>query len=859
MTRIAAVVAALVLIAATASAADSVNLPCTADTSICSHPSEQEHNHGGKKQLRVKGNEHILLMKFDLAPLQGRAVRAAKLMFHPAGEVRLRVMGISTVMADWAEGTSSGPAKKGEATFLMAAHGERAWKRPGSTFLSVVFGGLSAERYELHPSPYETVEKQLPSQAWYKTIREEPNGWMSVAVAPEAVAALVQGTSYGLAFSDEKGQTRWNNDLSSREQAGQAPYLLAYPTDERLEPVKKVTAVNMFQYRPSSEKKDLIGPRRKAPPGTGWVEAAGLRYRILPLWAQMNPVGGEPHFGGLSGWVFDGTTVRLEAPRNGFACVQVAVEPGDAKDLLHTVVPGELTGPGGAKLAGWSRAHPVWFIKGGDAAGARHWLPDPLLPENVAGSDVGTPPGGTRVTLLEFYAGHQAVPGVYRGFVKILRPATAAIRISLELSVHRAVLPDELGFKVSLNTYGSPGGKHGRQYPSMEFLAEELTWHRMAHEHRATIAAVPYSQSGQVPAGEAPAVQAADDGNVTVTWEEYDRRWGPYFTGQAFQGLPRDGVPLDHVYLPMHENWPLAVEKHYQWAGDFETHWKRAGPIAEGFDAAYPRAFAAVSREFARHVAAAGWTRTQFQCYLNNKYSFKQEGRGSSYWLLDEPMHRDDYLALAFFGGLFKAGLKEAGGPGNVIFRVDLSRPEWDRGDLSPVTDLCVCNAWRQWPAETFGRGRYRAVWSYGTTPGPDAALTEVWRWLVAAYAAGCDGMVPWQTIGRQDSWTGCEATSVLYPSRPGMSPEGPVASLRLKALREAQQDIELVRLLCAAEGRDPQDGSTRRERLAKATDRGMAQVGNLAGAPAVTVDLGHLTADEIIDLRHRLLEALDK
>ena len=49
----------------------------------------------------------------------------------------------------------------------------------------------------------------------------------------------------------------------------------------------------------------------------------------------------------------------------------------------------------------------------------------------------------------------------------------------------------------------------------------------------------------------------------------FDERWGPYFDGSAFKGLPRDGVPMAHVYWPMHENWPLPINDYYSEPYDF--------------------------------------------------------------------------------------------------------------------------------------------------------------------------------------------------------------------------------------------------------------------------------------------------
>src|SRR5207253_1978189 len=128
-------------------------------------------------------------------------------------------------------------------------------------------------------------------------------------------------------------------------------------------------------------------------------------------------------------------------------------------------------------------------------------------------------------------------------------------------------------------------------------------------------------------------------------------------------------------------------------------HALKAPPVEEAFDPQFKEEFQAVVKQFARHFREKGWSGTQFQFYLNNKYYYKdpkEGGRGSSWWLLDEPMHRDDWMALRFFGQMFKSTVREAlGSPAprdpQLQFRADVSRPQWQRDWLNGLVDLiCV-------------------------------------------------------------------------------------------------------------------------------------------------------------------------
>ena len=65
----------------------------------------------------------------------------------------------------------------------------------------------------------------------------------------------------------------------------------------------------------------------------------------------------------------------------------------------------------------------------------------------------------------------------------------------------------------------------------------------------------------------------------------------------------------------------------------------------------------------------------------------------------------------------------------------------------------------------------------------------------------GADGVVPWQTVGKEASWRQPDELSLFYPT-----PHGPLPSLRLKAFRAGQQLAEYLTLYAAVagEGRDP-------------------------------------------------------
>jgi len=68
----------------------------------------------------------------------------------------------------------------------------------------------------------------------------------------------------------------------------------------------------------------------------------------------------------------------------------------------------------------------------------------------------------------------------------------------------------------------------------------------------------------------------------------------------------------------------------------------------------------------------------------------------------------------------------------------------------------------------------------------------------------GGDGIVPWNTVVGSQAWDRAEPLTVFYPGTKFGRNE-PFASLRLKAYRRGQQDVEYLALLAQHPGWDNQ------------------------------------------------------
>jgi hypothetical protein len=311
----------------------------------------------------------------------------------------------------------------------------------------------------------------------------------------------------------------------------------------------------------------------------------------------------------------------------------------------------------------------------------------------------------------------------------------------------------------------------------------------MAHLHRSTLVLLGYSHSGHITTNYAPPITGEGKAAHVTDWSAWDAQFGPYLDGSAFAGLPRAGVPVTHLYLPFMEAWPADIRKHYHYTpavldypATIVEHALKAPPIEQAMDETYAQEFVSVMQEADRHFRDKGWTHTDLQFYLNDKNYYKdpkQGGQGTSWWLLDEPNYRDDWLAMAYFGRLHRLA---TGGKGPIGFREDISRPEWQRDYLHNLVDLMVVGGsfFRKQPLmRQLQRDEGVRYWNYGTANDVRASNLEAEGWALKAWLHGADGIVPWNSIGDDKHYEEPDATALLLPGkRFGFA--GPVASLRL-------------------------------------------------------------------------------
>ncbi len=528
-------------------------------------------------------------------------------------------------------------------------------------------------------------------------------------------------------------------------------------------------------------------------PITGTIlEEPGAKYldKKNGLWSQANPV-----------WSGKNKTITLSAARGEWVaiqCVCQATQPATTWSITSS----DFTGPNNTTIsANAVRLSRAWYQKKNDHDLA--WYADPLVPLTATSSftipdERNAVPGQThQAVYVEWYIPENYPPGTYNGQLLITNNAGALPPLAVELTVGPATIPKTTIFTWSMNAYSSPGAGFGKA-GSPEFISAERDFYRVAHEHRTTLAILGYSHAADFQHEVAWPLTGTGDKMRVSDWSAWDARFGPLFDGSAFADTPRAGIPIDHFYLPFMESYPTPMAAGYKWNDlKWEEHWHAAGPIEEGFNALYKQQWVSVMRDAIKHFKDKKW-QTKFQVYLNDKYFYKQyddkkkkHGRGTSFWLLDEPQHIDDFLALAFFGRL----IREAQGTDRtIVHRVDVSRPQWGRDLLDRVVDVNVSGGFSEFaPWLHDWHNRYQqTIWTYGGAPSSSRSAVGIAHQALDLYTRGVDGFVPWLTLGNENNWTQPADTCVFYSGKPfGIT--GACASLRLKAYRRGEQDVSLL------------------------------------------------------------------
>ena len=394
------------------------------------------------------------------------------------------------------------------------------------------------------------------------------------------------------------------------------------------------------------------------------------------------------------------------------------------------------------------------------------------------------------------------------------------IKVPVAFDISPFVLPPS-EFRVELNGYVFLPECGGTFYGEKDAAAIEREYYRMGYMHNSTVNILPYTHFGSVQKGFAPEVGVVD-GEMRVTdWSEWDAHFGPMLDGSYVEEIVGERVPITHMYLPIHENWPMPINECYKikvpdlpYPDNVSYQVQNSTTPEEDFEPRYRAGIKSVMKDFAKHIEEKGWKNVDFQYFFNNKNFYKEkrvegeafkygtglaawlgekttpsDGTSSSWWLLDEPHFRMDWEMLHYYGKILREVQAETGAGKQIKFRADLSCSFQMFDFLKGLLDINVGGHKREVMQRRHKRVYGEVSWPYGSWNSIGADNADSIRWLFDVYLQGNNGIIPWYNFGLDMNYETPDDLAAIYPGQRFGIVES-VASTRLKAGRKAQEFI---------------------------------------------------------------------
>lgn len=810
--------------ASVCAAIDLIQLPVIKDNSIVMVDGEWEQNAGQQGRIRVKGNQHIVALAFDTAPIARKQVKKATLVCV-RGEHDISGITVSTIAAQWDENRSNG--------ISSGVDGIPNWGYMNARFPAVC-GGNSFTLVHRAQSELE-------------------DGVYHWDIPPDMIHAMSIGVAYGLAIHEHDADYGRNPTIFSKEQSGKQPYLVVELDEEHDFVPGAATELmvvgddadsakllltspgNGFAYDVSINERPLarhniplvlnnqsqIIPLRDLPSAINLCEPFELRVTTLSRDGQrsepaiIRSVMGSPKpvitpqvntapkrsplHSGLSvipvtdkydsagssvgtlpddyrgrNSLFDGQRVRLAAAAGEVVSFQLLLRKDrEAKASVKI----ELDDP---KIR-------IDLYQAVYVSSERRQIPDPLVPMPQS---IDLNAEADQALVADLFIPFESDATVTKGTIKI----SDGRSLPLEVEILPFALPRKATFFCEMNSYGMP-----------DSIDEYNALQQIAYDHRVHCNIMHYSHNTAKPGARKSNLDMrlrsgrrmdnkkydnVQPGDKSGYWDDFIEAFGPYLDGSLFQNGHRGPIPAPGFYLTFHESWPLNCRAFFDGNPDAYSAFSKQ-PL-------YAETYVNILRDFAQVADSRGWNEAGFQVYFNNKGSLAEESKAP--WILDEPSSYWDYRALQFYGELTDQGYVNRQNV-KIQYRVDISRPEYCRGQLDGRSDLWVVATsafqnYRRLITDRMERDRLR-VWIYGTSNHVHETNRNIQAWAVDSWQHGAEGIVPWQTVNKSGSaLTEADQLGLFIFDTDKAGKVSIRHSMRLKAYRDAQQLIEYLTLL---------------------------------------------------------------
>ena len=818
-----------------------IRLPVIKDNSIVLVDREWNLNAGANGRIRIKGNQHIIAMQFDIKAIIGKRIRRATLVCVPSAE-KISGVTISTIATPWDEMKSNG--------MTAGIDNVEGWGYANARFPAVCGGNAF------------TLTANVAT--------EMKDGFYHWRIPPDMLYALATKTAFGLAIHEHDADYGRNPTIFSREQSGKQPYLIVElddtikdlantedstkdnrsiidaskkapppPTDLKLVVVDSTSALlklrapeSGFAYEVSIDGHvlgrhniPLVTPGKQesiwlrdlpdtiAQSGTHAVHVRvlnriGVRSKPVSVRGELfqstnvpfptvtwpvakdpipgvavipvtdkydvkgNPVGALPENYRVHNSIFDGQTIRLNAMAGEVLGIQILLRGKEA-----VVVEPRLDDP----------PLRIDLFQAIYVPAEGRLIPDPLLP---LPSKVTLATDADQAIFADIYIPFDSKSGVRKGTIVI----SDGRKIPFEISILPVAFPKKATFLCEMNSYGLPD--HVDDYYALQQIAYDHRVHaNILHysHHTAAPGARKSNLDMRLPSGrrmDNARYDSVKAGDRQAFWDDFVAAFGPFLDGTCFEEGHRGPIPAPGFYLTFHESWPLNCRAYFN--GELDAY--------RAFEASpeYAETYVNIVADFVRLAKENGWDQTGFQIYFNNKGSLNQKSKAP--WILDEPSAYWDYRALQYYGELTDRGHADANDV-QIDYRIDISRPEFCRGQLSNRSDFWVVSSWafqhyRRLVTDRMERDRLK-VWVYGSSNHVHQSNRDIQSWCLDAWRDGATGVVPWQTVDKSGkALKQADQLGLFIFDKDTRGKTVIRHSARLKAFRETQQLIEALNLL---------------------------------------------------------------
>ena len=485
-----------------------------------------------------------------------------------------------------------------------------------------------------------------------------------------------------------------------------------------------------------------------------------------------------------------GAEYHLKAARNEWEPFQVLIRDDTGTTNVNVTV-SEFTGPGAPigpvelyrehyvpVTADHISALPPDFSKVGDWPDGLVPFEDHFVGEARSGAPFDAPPAYTAAVFGDLYVPADQAPGEYEAGVTVTaidRPTWHGV---LKLTVWDFALPNEMSLA---GAYGFSGGTvcgwhaaHGGATDCTTLVKryyEEFARHRIGLDQW-TWGGPDYSWNDET-------------GTFDWDWSRFDEMNGPYLDGTFYN----DGFRFNTTTLPGPPGGrpgnvdPTTWEREF-WAG-WAAHFREKGWIDALFyylpDEPRPEAYPAL-RDLAARLHAAD---PDLQPLVTEQFEADLAG-DVDIWCPDEPLFSDSRMHPPY--------------PEDYIPRRAMGEKTWWYNCVSAILLYDFANHFVDY----------------------ESSYQRIWTWLTRRY--GFQGLLFWHTVYLPglglDPWVSEYAPpfaqgdgNLIYPGtvdRIGGTTDIPVASLRMKYLREAMEDYEYFHILDQRGDGDWVDGVVR-------------------------------------------------